>query len=1063
MKLTIAIFKNPNPMKNILYLSAAILLTSLNVSAQTSLKVKDVRGFGNPVNIAGKLLQVGLFVQNTGSITLTDINFGYEVMSGPQVFETWNGSLAPNDTATLYMTTPFVVPAGSYIIQTGVLSLNGLSASVDSLVLYYFGQAGSITTSVYDDFESGSFNWETYSYLTHDSLLQAECSDPAVQNWQLGTPAYGSTSGAHSGSNAWDINLNSAPDTFKASVLYSPIVDLTYSYTPHPYVSFWQNRNTNTNVDGMRIEYNIDSLTWNGWTVLGSVGDPLGTNWYNNGSLAASGEPGWDGSSVTWTNSIYDLSPLMGNRYLQFRMVYNTDGSGNSADGISIDDFMICHISGNVFVTNVSCNGMADGGGDLLQLQGGTPPYSYLWTGGNTTSSISGLAGGAYSCIVTDAMGCTATFTFTVLEPTALVVSVSNSQTPCGTSNGTITASIAGGTAPYTYLWSNGETAATINNLPAGTYTITVTDPNGCTATAVSTVSSSNGPVLFTDSLTQPTCTGGTNGAIYLSTAGGNPPYSYLWNNGAVTEDNTGLVKGTYTVTVTDNNSCQNTYLYYLHELIPGAAINIIQQPTSCGACDGIVSFSSTGGTPPFNYWWTNSSTLQTVTSLCTGGISCYVTDSNGCIGEKIVNLYTASFSVTATSTPSSCFINDGTATAIPSGGTPPYSYQWNTGANTQIISSLNSGFYSLWLSDATNCYAYTTVLVDDSCHGVWPGDANYDLSVNNNDLLNIGVGYGFTGPVRPAASLAWVAQTCPGWSNYFATGANYKNADCNGDGIIDDNDTTAILLNYGKSHAFYKNPFTTFSLPGAPDLYLVVSVDSTGLSDTITVEVNLGNGSMPVDSIYGLAFSIQTDPQLVDTSFAQVDFGNCWMGTTGLDLLPLFKNRINNGTLDIALVRTDHNNVSGNGPIARATLVTTDNIAGKGISASSASLAFAITNVTAITSGENPLYFNQVPDSVIIDSAFVSGIQDPTSELPLIKIAPNPADKSTWIYFDKLTGEKIEIEITSMEGRRVLSRQYTLIGSYIRLNLEAFENGLYCITLKSRSGLAYRKLIIQH
>ena len=184
-------------------------------------------------------------------------------------------------------------------------------------------------------------------------------------------------------------------------------------------------------------------------------------------------------------------------------------------------------------------------------------PYSYNWSNGATTASITNLSIGTYSLTVTDNLGCNNSSSATITQPTLLQLSAQTTAIKCfGESTGAIDVTVTGGTIPYSYSWSNGETTQDLTNVGAGNYQLILTDNNGCFLTTNYTLTQPNAALSTTNSVTDVSCFGGTNGAISVSTAGGTSPYSYFWNTSSTTEDLTGLGFGTYTLTVTDANNC---------------------------------------------------------------------------------------------------------------------------------------------------------------------------------------------------------------------------------------------------------------------------------------------------------------------------------------------------------------------------------------------------------------------------------------------------------------------------------------------------------------------------
>ena len=216
--------------------------------------------------------------------------------------------------------------------------------------------------------------------------------------------------------------------------------------------------------------------------------------------------------------------------------------------------------------TNVSCNGGTNGSASVTP-SGGTPGYTYSWSpSGGTAATATGLAAGSYTVTVTDANGCTATRNYLLTQPSAISTATgSQTNVSCnGGTNGSASVSPSGGTPGYTYSWSpSGGTAATATGLAAGSYTVTVTDANGCTATRNYFLTQPSVISTATGSQTNVSCNGGTNGSASVTASGGTPGYSYSWSpSGGTAATATGLAAGSYTVTVTDANGCTATRNY---------------------------------------------------------------------------------------------------------------------------------------------------------------------------------------------------------------------------------------------------------------------------------------------------------------------------------------------------------------------------------------------------------------------------------------------------------------------------------------------------------------------
>ncbi|GDX52628.1 hypothetical protein LBMAG27_16750 [Bacteroidota bacterium] len=366
--------------------------------------------------------------------------------------------------------------------------------------------------------------------------------------------------------------------------------------------------------------------------------------------------------------------------------------------------------------SHASCYGECNGIGEVL-IFGGTAPYSYSWSTGETTETISGLCAGFYCVTITDANGCTCEACMLFEQPDPIVISISSQNSYCvGTCSGTATATVTGGTGPFTYIWSNGATDLSISNLCAGTYCVTVYDwgispehdPNVlyCMATECVTIGSSD-PLLFTTSVQQPTCNGYCNGSLDLGVSGGTMPYNYNWDNGATTEDLSGLCAGTYCVTVTDAHNCTKAICIEVGQPTVITADAGSTNVTCNGYCNGTATISNvSGGTSPYTYNWYDGSSATSVSGLCPGQYCVTVYDAHQCSLVKCVTI-TEPATLTAEISGSnlSCYsVCNGTASITAAGGTAPYSYSWSNGGTDANIIDLCAGTYCVTVYDAHQC-----------------------------------------------------------------------------------------------------------------------------------------------------------------------------------------------------------------------------------------------------------------------------------------------------------------------------------------------------------------------
>jgi gliding motility-associated-like protein len=372
-------------------------------------------------------------------------------------------------------------------------------------------------------------------------------------------------------------------------------------------------------------------------------------------------------------------------------------------------------------VSNLCFQGNA--GSISIRASGGTAPYSYAWTGPNgfvaTTENIQNLTSGSYQVTVTDANGCTiAGAAQTITEPSPLVLIQNKLDNSCfqgGTGNITVTAS--GGTAPYRYAWTGpnnfSSTVANPQNLVSGTYQVVVTDANGCTITGAAQTITEPSPLVLIKNNIDNNCFQGRIGSITVTAAGGTAPYSYSWtgpNNFSSTVANPqNLVSGSYHVTVTEANGCTITgAAQTITEPAPLTLIAQVQAETCADTKNGRIELTPTGGTAPYQVRWEHGLTGPVASALGAGTYRVTVTDQGGCT-------QTAEYSLL----PIPALRLEGTvtyqATQLPlqisaslqsdaQGGTPPYTYRWNTGKTTPKITVTESGTYTLQLKDATGC-----------------------------------------------------------------------------------------------------------------------------------------------------------------------------------------------------------------------------------------------------------------------------------------------------------------------------------------------------------------------
>ncbi|MDQ3051846.1 MAG: gliding motility-associated C-terminal domain-containing protein [Bacteroidota bacterium] len=512
-------------------------------------------------------------------------------------------------------------------------------------------------------------------------------------------------------------------------------IDLNVSGGTLPYSFTWNNGEITEDLNNLLAgTYNVNIVDANGCTSAATVTitQPAaalssmiyGTNNVscfggNNGNANMIVSGGTTPYTYIWSNGeiTEDLTGLSAGTY----SVTVTDANGCVSNAtVTISEPSAALNPSLVMSQQVNCFGGENGSIDLT-VSGGTLPYSYTWSTGDTTQNIVNLMAGTYVVIVTDANGCEGTAQLTLSQPMAPLlgfITVTSNVFCNGGSNGVLDLNINGGTVPYTFNWSNGATTEDISNLSTGTYTVTVTDANGCSTSITEGIGQPNQQLNALVTVQQILCFNGNNGLVDITPMGGTAPYSFIWNTGAVTEDIGGLFAGTYTVTISDANGCDTTITSVVSQpaapLVP--VLNVAQNVSCFGGNDGNISLAVTGGTPPYVYLWNTGATTAGINGLTAGAYTVTVTDANGCnaiisdfVGQPAQPL-TAPVTV---SQDVSCFGgSNGSLVSNATGGTAPYTYLWSTGATSSSINGLSNGIYTLTVTDNQGCIFTTDAQV---------------------------------------------------------------------------------------------------------------------------------------------------------------------------------------------------------------------------------------------------------------------------------------------------------------------------------------------------------------
>ena len=438
-----------------------------------------------------------------------------------------------------------------------------------------------------------------------------------------------------------------------------------------------------------------------------------------------------------------------------------TDAAGCSATAtvpVSVSNCCI-NFALNQITSNAHC-GQSDGGATIT-ASGGTAPYTYSWSTGMSTSSVSGLAPGSYTVAVSDAIGCSTTALVTIGNTDGPQLAlVSTTPATCVGATGTASVTASGGTSPYSYTWSTGAMGNTLSGVVAGTYSVTVADATGCRDVLAVTITSQPGSLTATIASTPPAC-GQATGTASVVASGGTSPYSYTWSNGATTASVSGLVAGTYSVTVTDANGCVVSSQVSIND-VTGPTVVVSSTAVTCnGMGTGIALATVSGGTAPYSYSWSTGMSTSSVSGLAAGAYSVVVRDANGCQASGTVSVSEPAVLVAELSASTlACGMTTGDIRVVGvTGGTAPYTYRWSNGALSQDLTGVAAGTYSLTVTDANGCSATgsaTLVLPTDCCS--LTATAGNPIVACEGGMLNLTVtaGNSTTAPVTTPLTYVW-------------------------------------------------------------------------------------------------------------------------------------------------------------------------------------------------------------------------------------------------------------------------------------------------------------------
>ncbi|MDF2438846.1 MAG: hypothetical protein K0Q95_3222 [Bacteroidota bacterium] len=744
-----------------------------------------------------------------------------------------------------------------------------------------------------------------------------------------------------------------------------------------------------------------------------------------------------------------------------------------------------------------ACNGSA-----TVNVTGGNGPYSYLWApGGLTTPTATNLCAGNYTVTVTDNSGCTASTLVSIPNSTTISGTLSSTATGCGLCNGSANVTVSGGASPYTYMWSpapgSGQGTAAISGLCAGTYTVMVTDANGCTFYGNTTVNNTN-QVYATASSTAASC-GMCNGTATAFATGGVGSYLYSINGSAQQTNGNfaGLCAGAYTITATDANGCSGNYVVTIPSA-NSASLTVsanIQNESAAGLHNGSINLTVAGSTGPYTYVWSNGATTEDIFSLVGGSYTVVVTDTAGNCGSYSFQVYTTN----SYGWISGYAYNDNNANCVYDAGDTPLSNHWFTatdGINTYSAVSSTYGSYSMMLPAGNYTISpITTNYLEASCNSsINVTVANYG-SVNGNNFAYVHP------PYYDVCVNAYANGMVPGFNGFYnITVNNYGNQSPSGEVyIVLPSVTTYLSASPTPSHISGDTIFWNYNIPGgASYFYASVSFHTSssavlGTSQVAYINASVTNGTdvNPVCNSYAYSRIVtgSFDPNEKSVSPSGSGFsGDIPLSVDEFTYLIQFQNTGSgpavNITVDdtlssqldlssIEMVYASHNHVlqmiSPN--VIRwqfDSIMLADSNTNE--AASHGYIQFKIRKLNSPMAGEviqNKAYiyfdFNApVITNTAINTYNVAASVGETSSNRRISVYPNPFnDQTTFVINGTDLNGHCSFVMTDVLGKVV--REITTADKQFTVSREGLNNGMYFYSIMTRDGLlANGKLIIK-
>lgn len=631
-------------------------------------------------------------------------------------------------------------------------------------------------------------------------------------------------------------------------------IDITTSGGVLPYIFSWNNNQNTEDLNGLAVgtysltitdahnctfALNNIAVTQPTSLVINSLSATPATCGNLNGTTNIVVSGGTAGYNYTWNNNPNPNSSSLANLPGGNFSIWVSDAHGCSVDSmITVIAPLSPIISASNF-TNPLCFGGT--GSAAITVSNGTAPLNYTWNPNVSTSNIANnITAGTYLVTVSDFYNCTDTQTFVLTQPTGLNAVVNNiTNANCyGESNGAIDITTSGGVLPYTFSWTTNQTTEDLANIPAGTYSLTITDANNCSFSINNiSVTEPNALTITSLSSTPATC-GNNNGTTAVVVAGGTVAYNYTWNSNLALNNSSlsNLAGGLYTIHISDAHGCiTDSTITVAAPLPPSISASTFTNPLCFGGT-GSASVTVINGTSPINYAWSpNVSTTNTASNIVAGTYIVTVSDFYNCTASQSFIL-TQSAALTASTTSITnvnCYgESNGSINITPVGGNLPYTYTWSTNPIQTIQDAINlpAGNYTVTVSDANACnYSINNIVVTQppllaiNALTSTPATCNLSNGATNVNVVGGTLPYNYT------------------WNSNLAWNNNSLSNLAGG----------LYAINISDAHGCLTDSFITVAVPIPPTISASSFTNPVCFGGTGTASISVSNGTLPLNYVW--------------------------------------------------------------------------------------------------------------------------------------------------------------------------------------------------------------------